>query len=97
MNLNFYRAVLCITLILSFCLAGKSQTPLKSKPVPPGTFVGVGDECYYPTQAKVRLEWGTHLLLPVHRKFEVVTTQQLSHLPCISNKRWVPHSSRTLA
>jgi hypothetical protein len=25
----------------------------------------------YPTQAKKRLEWGTQLLLPVHRKFEV--------------------------
>ena len=32
----------------------------------------------YPTQAKKRLEWGTHLLLPVHSKFEVATTRQLS-------------------
>ena len=26
---------------------------------------------WYPTQAKKRLEWGTHRLLPVHRKFEL--------------------------
>jgi hypothetical protein len=35
----------------------------------------------YPTQAKKRLEWGTHHLLPVHRKFEVVTTAALNPLP----------------
>jgi hypothetical protein len=29
---------------------------------------------WYPTQAKKRLEWGTQPLLPVCRKFDVVTT-----------------------
>jgi pimeloyl-ACP methyl ester carboxylesterase len=42
MDLNFYRAVLCITLILSSCLTGESQTPIKSKPPPLGTLVDVG-------------------------------------------------------
>src|ERR1700733_8747194 len=45
----------------------------------------------YPTQAKVRLEWGTHLLLAVHRKFEVATTRQLSHpLPVPAAKAGCP-------
>jgi hypothetical protein len=35
-------------------------------------------EGHYPTQAKGRLEWGTQRLLPVDRRFEVVTTRQLS-------------------
>ena len=39
---NFYRAVLCIALILSSCLTGKSQTPIKSRPLPLGTLVDVG-------------------------------------------------------
>jgi hypothetical protein len=34
---------------------------------------------WYPTQAKIRLEWGTHLLLPVHRKLEESTIRQHSH------------------
>jgi hypothetical protein len=33
----------------------------------------------YPTQAKKRLEWGTHHLLPVHSKFEVATTRLSQH------------------
>src|SRR5580698_8153969 len=45
----------------------------------------------YPTQAKKRLEWGTHHFLPVHRKFEVVTTRQLSHpLPVPAAKAGCP-------
>ncbi len=39
---NFYRAVLCIALILSSSLTGKSQTPIKSRPLPLGTLVDVG-------------------------------------------------------
>jgi pimeloyl-ACP methyl ester carboxylesterase len=42
MDLNFYRAVLCITLILSSCFTGKSQAPIKSRPLPLGTLVDVG-------------------------------------------------------
>jgi pimeloyl-ACP methyl ester carboxylesterase len=42
MDLNFYRAVLCITLILSSCLTGKSQVPMKSRPLPLGTLVDLG-------------------------------------------------------
>jgi hypothetical protein len=41
-------------------------------------FRSVWSSAVYPTQAKKRLEWGTHLLLPVHSKFEVATTRQLS-------------------
>jgi hypothetical protein len=45
----------------------------------------------YPTQAKKRLEWGTQPLLPVHRKFEVATTRQLSHpLPVPAAKGGCP-------
>ena len=36
------RAVLCIALILLSGLTGKSQTPIKSKPLPLGTLVDVG-------------------------------------------------------
>src|ERR1700735_3598677 len=39
---NFYCAVLCIALILSSCLTGKSQTPIKSRPQPLGTLIDVG-------------------------------------------------------
>jgi pimeloyl-ACP methyl ester carboxylesterase len=39
---NFYCAVLCIALILSSCLTGKSQTPIESRPLPLGTLVDVG-------------------------------------------------------
>jgi pimeloyl-ACP methyl ester carboxylesterase len=39
---NAYRAVLCIALILSSCLTGKSQTPIKPRPLPLGTLVDVG-------------------------------------------------------
>jgi pimeloyl-ACP methyl ester carboxylesterase len=42
MDLNFYLAVLCIALILSSCLTGKSQTPVKPRPLPLGTLVDVG-------------------------------------------------------
>src|ERR1700677_1877398 len=42
MDLNFYRAVLCITLILSSCFTGKRQAPIKSRPLPLGTLVDVG-------------------------------------------------------
>src|SRR5271163_965593 len=46
---------------------------------------------WYPTQAKIRLEWGTQLLLLVHRKFEVVPTRQLSHpLPVPAAKAGCP-------
>jgi pimeloyl-ACP methyl ester carboxylesterase len=39
---NLYSAVLCIALILSSSLTGKSQTPIKSRPLPIGTLVDVG-------------------------------------------------------
>jgi pimeloyl-ACP methyl ester carboxylesterase len=39
---NFYCAVLCIALILSSCLTGKSQAPNTSRPLPLGTLVDVG-------------------------------------------------------
>jgi pimeloyl-ACP methyl ester carboxylesterase len=42
MDLNFYRAGLCIALILSSCLTGKSQTPVKPRPLPLGALVDVG-------------------------------------------------------
>jgi hypothetical protein len=36
-------------------------------------------------------QWGTHPLLPVHRKFEVITTRQLSHpLPVPAAKAGCP-------
>jgi pimeloyl-ACP methyl ester carboxylesterase len=41
MNLMF-TAALCIALILSSSLMGKSQTPVKSRPLPIGTLVDVG-------------------------------------------------------
>jgi pimeloyl-ACP methyl ester carboxylesterase len=39
---NLYSAVLCIALILSSSLTGKTQTPIKSRPLPIGTLVDVG-------------------------------------------------------
>ena len=39
---NLFRAVLCMVLILSSGLTGKSQTPIKSRPLPIGTLVDVG-------------------------------------------------------
>jgi pimeloyl-ACP methyl ester carboxylesterase len=39
---NLYSAVLCIALVLSSSLTGKSQTPIKSKPLPLGVLVDVG-------------------------------------------------------
>jgi pimeloyl-ACP methyl ester carboxylesterase len=39
---NFCCAVLCVALVLSSCLTGKSQTPIKSRPLPLGTLVDVG-------------------------------------------------------
>jgi pimeloyl-ACP methyl ester carboxylesterase len=39
---NLYSAVLCIALVLSSSLTGKSQTPIKSRPLPLGTLVDVG-------------------------------------------------------
>jgi hypothetical protein len=39
---NLYSAVLCIALILSSSLTGKSQTPIQSRPLPIGTLVDVG-------------------------------------------------------
>jgi pimeloyl-ACP methyl ester carboxylesterase len=39
---NFYCAVLCIALVLSSSLTGKSQTPTESRPLPLGTLVDVG-------------------------------------------------------
>jgi pimeloyl-ACP methyl ester carboxylesterase len=39
---NFYCALLCIALILSSSLTGRSQTPIKSRPQPLGTLVDVG-------------------------------------------------------
>src|SRR5580698_7380794 len=50
----------------------------------------------YPTQAKKRLEWGTHPLLPVQRKFEV-SRHGSSHTPRISSKGCVSHSSQKTA
>jgi pimeloyl-ACP methyl ester carboxylesterase len=41
-NGYLYRAALCIALILSLSLIGKSQNPIKSKPLPLGTLVNVG-------------------------------------------------------
>jgi pimeloyl-ACP methyl ester carboxylesterase len=41
-NGNFYCAVLCIALVLSSSLTGKSQTPIESRPLPLGTLVDVG-------------------------------------------------------
>jgi len=50
---------------------------------------------WYPTQAKTGLEWGTQLLLPVHRKFEVDTTRQFSHpLPVRAAKGGCPIQAR---
>jgi hypothetical protein len=40
---------------------------------------------------------GTHLLLLVHRKFEVVTRQRFHTHSLYQQQRWVPHSSRFLA
>jgi hypothetical protein len=57
-------------------------------PITPGFS---GRVLWYPTQAKIRLEWGTHLWLLVHRKFEVVTRRQLSHpLPVPAAKSGCP-------
>ena len=39
---QFLCAVLCITLILSSCLTGKIEAPIKSRPPPLGTLVEVG-------------------------------------------------------
>jgi pimeloyl-ACP methyl ester carboxylesterase len=39
---NLFSAVLCIALVLSSSLTGKSQTPIKSRPLPLGTLVDVG-------------------------------------------------------
>jgi pimeloyl-ACP methyl ester carboxylesterase len=39
---NLYSAVLCIALLLSSSLTGKSQTPIKSRPAPLGSLVDVG-------------------------------------------------------
>jgi pimeloyl-ACP methyl ester carboxylesterase len=39
---GLYSAVLCIALVLSSSLTGKSQTPIKSRPLPLGTLVDVG-------------------------------------------------------
>jgi pimeloyl-ACP methyl ester carboxylesterase len=39
---NLFSAVLCIALVLSSSLTGKSQTPMKSRPLPLGTLVDVG-------------------------------------------------------
>ena len=39
---NLYRAVLCMALILSSSLTGKSQAPIKSRPLPIGILVDVG-------------------------------------------------------
>ena len=51
----------------------------------------VDRELCYPTQAKKRLEWGTHPLLPVHGKFEELTTRLLSHpLPVPAAKAGCP-------
>jgi hypothetical protein len=36
-------------------------------------------ECHYPTQAKERLEWGTHRLLPVKGRTTRRVTQRLLH------------------
>src|ERR1700744_2295844 len=36
------RAVLCMVWILALSLTGKSQTPIKSRPLPNGTLVDVG-------------------------------------------------------
>jgi len=52
----------------------------------------------YPTQAKSGLEWGTQLLLPVQRKFEVRHDAAVfTPTPGTGSKGWVPHSSPDLA
>jgi pimeloyl-ACP methyl ester carboxylesterase len=40
--MHAHRAVLCMVLMLSTSLTGKSQTPIKSRPLPIGTLVDVG-------------------------------------------------------
>jgi len=62
----------------------------RAKALPLGRHI----ESRYPTQAKVRLEWGTQQLLPMWQRLEPAYPDPRS---CYTgNNCWVPHSSRTL-